>query len=476
MLWLALHLPNLALEVFPPRPDAEPFVVCSQGSRPEVLAADRRARAAGIAPEMTVAAARALTPRLAVQPRSPHRETEALEGIAAWALQFTPAVSLAPPAAVLVEIGGCLRLFGGMERLLGLIREGLAEMGFDGVQAAAPTPAGALTLARAGLEIQAQDLAALRRHLCALPLDCLSYPQQPLLELSAMGIRTVGECLALPRDGLARRFGQALLDTLDRALGRLPDPRLPFALPENFASRLALASPVREVEPLLFGLRRQLAGLCGWLAARNAGVRCLTLTLEHEDHPPTLLDLVLAAPNRDPAHLLVLLRERLDRLSLPSDVESLVLRAEETAQLIPRNFSLFGDRSRVREDCLQLVEHLQARLGMEAVSGLALCPEHRPELAWRETEPGAGTPSAAFPPRPLWLLARPRPLLTRERVPWIDGPLTLATGPERIESGWWDGGEVGRDYFVAQGESGARLWVFRERGGQDRWFVHGVFA
>jgi protein ImuB len=476
MLWLALNLPNLALEVFPPRPDAEPFVVCSQGSRPGVLAADGRAQALGIAPGMTVAAACALAPRLAVQRRSTHRETEALEGIATWALQFTPTVSLAPPAAVLLEIGGCLRLFGGMERLLGLVREGLSGMGFDGVQAAAPTPAGALTLTRAGLEIQAPDLAALRRHLCALPLDCLDYSEQALLELSAMGIRTVGECLGLPRDGLARRFGQELLDTLDRALGRLPDPRLPFVLPENFTFRLPLVSPVREVESLLFGLKRQLAGLCGWLAARNAGVRRLTLTLAHENHPPTLLNLALAAPNRDAAHLLVLLRERLDRLSLPSGVESLVLRAEETAQLVPRNFSLFGDRSRMREDCLQLVERLQARLGMEAVGGLALCPDHRPELAWREVEPGTEVTATFFPPRPLWLLARPRPLATRERTPWLDGPLALHAGPERIESGWWDGADVGRDYFVAQGTTGARLWVFRERGGQERWFVHGIFA
>jgi protein ImuB len=163
-------------------------------------------------------------------------------------------------------------------------------------------------------------------------------------------------------------------------------------------------------------------------------------------------------------------------LRLPSGVESLILSADETAQLIPRNFSLFGDRSRMREDCLQLVERLQARLGMEAVNGLALYPDHRPELAWRAVEPGAESPSAAFPPRPLWLLARPRPLAVREHTPWLEGPLALHAGPERIESGWWDGADMDRDYFVAQAPSGPRFWVFRERSGQDRWFVHGIFA
>ena len=49
-------------------------------------------------------------------------------------------------------------------------------------------------------------------------------------------------------------------------------------------------------------------------------------------------------------------------------------------------------------------------------------------------------------------------------------------GPERIESGWWDGDDVTRDYFVALNADGARFWVFRERSGASGWFLHGIFA
>jgi protein ImuB len=185
--------------------------------------------------------------------------------------------------------------------------------------------------------------------------------------------------------------------------------------------------------------------------------------------------LSLSMPSRDPAHLLVLLRERLSNVALPDRVESIALTAAETMQLAPRNFSFFGDRQELSENRLALVERLRARLGDAAVSGLALVPDHRPELAWQPAEPGSAAVALPSNPRPLWLLAEPKPLRAN---PDGASPATLSilTGPERIETGWWDGNDVTRDYFVARNTAGARFWVFRERSRAGRWFVHGVFA
>lgn len=476
MLWLALHFPDLGLQVFAPPPEAAPFALAGPDRRPTILAANPAARRLGVWPGMTVSAARALVPALAVQARDSRLEARTLDAIATWALQFTPDLSLEPPEAVLLEVGGCLKLFGGLERLLERVRAGLMEMGLEAITAAAPTPAGARILARAGLELRLADLASLRGNLAALPLDCLDQPAGTLARLGRLGLRTLGECQALPRAGLARRFGAGLLDELDRAMGRKPDPRPPFALPERFAASLELAAPVAEAEALLFGVKRLAVQLCGWLAARNAGVRRLTLALLHEGRPATRLTLALSVPRRDASDLLALLRERLARLDLAAGVSGLELAGDETAQLAPLEFSLFGDRDQVRADCLNLVERLQARLGPEAVSGLALYPEHRPELAWRETAPGQAPGAGDFPARPAWLLARPRPLAGSAAAPWLDGPMTLLAGPERIESGWWDDLPVRRDYYQARAASGARCWVYLEHGGQPRWFLHGLFA
>ncbi|MCB1862339.1 MAG: hypothetical protein KDI47_11525, partial [Gammaproteobacteria bacterium] len=77
--------------------------------------------------------------------------------------------------------------------------------------------------------------------------------------------------------------------------------------------------------------------------------------------------------------------------------------------------------------------------------------------------------------RPLWLLPEPEPLVAKEGWPWWRGRLQLEPERERIESGWWDGDTVLRDYFVARAPGGERLWIYRELHGRQRWFLHGFF-
>ena len=422
---------------------------------------------------MSLSAAYALVTDLHVLARNEALELQALEALALWAEQFTPALCLAAPDALLLEIGGCLKLFGGLDVLVERVRAGLTELGFDANLACAPTPAGALMLARNGLDAFVADIDALRARLALLPIDGLDAAPATLAALARLGLRTVGEVARMPRDGLARRFGRDLVDHLDRAFGHCPDPRAPFVPPPRFTSRLVLPAPVPEIEQLLFGLKRLVLEFTGFLAGRQAGVTRFAVVLEHEDHPHTRVRVELSMPSRDGTHLVSLLRERLSRIALPQAVEAFGLECEETMQLAPGNFSFFTERGRGAEDRAALVERLRARLGREAVHGLALVPDHRPELAWRESEPG--TPNAEPPPtpRPLWLLAAPRALLIDDRGPRLDGPLALEPGPERIESGWWDGNDMQRDYFVAVNPEGARFWIYRS---SDAWFLHGIFA
>lgn len=478
MLWLALHLPRLPLEVFERvTPLPGPAVVATGDGRTVVLPNAAAARH-GITPGQKLSAALALVPGLEARTRNPPAEQQALESLALWAEQFTPTLHLQPPDGLLLEIGGCLRLFGGLEALAVRARDGLAELGFDATLASAPTSAGALLLARNGLDSLVTDLPALRSRLRMLPVEGLDAEAAVLDNLARLGARTVDDVLRLPREGLARRFGTALLDGLDRALGHRPDPRAPFVPPARFESRLALPAPVPAVEPLLFGLRRLALELCGFLAGRQQGATRLQLWLEHEDHPPTGVRLELSMPCRDAAHLMTLAREHLSRLSLPGPVEAFGLVLEECAQLAPRNLSFLAEPGSGAESRAALVERLRARLGREAVHGLALVPEHRPELAHRTAEPGTPASSPRLAPRPLWLLAAPRPLATGPQGPQLDGPLELLDGPERIESGWWDDGDVRRDYFIARSRARARLWIYREiaPGAAERWYLQGLFA
>jgi protein ImuB len=375
-----------------------------------------------------------------------------LEPLAAWACQFTPRVSLEPPDALLAEVEGSLRYFGGRDALATALECGLAELGLQASLAAAPTARAALWRARgAGLPLE------------QLPIGVVGADEA---FFQSIGIAMLGELLALPREGLARRCGQGLIDELDRALGRLPEPREFFAPPERFAARLELPAEVVHAEALLFAARRLLVQLAGLLAARHAGVRAFTLTLTHVDRSTSEVQVQLASAARDAERLSQLLREKLATLQLAQPVEAITLAAADFTPLGAQSRGLFGDSSAEAEDWAQLLERLQARLGRDAVYGISAYPDHRPEYAWQRVAPGEWDPREFVQPgpRPAWLLEKVLPVKETE--------LALVAGPERIACGWWDGDEARRDYFVA-GLGAALVWVYREEG---QWYVHGFFA
>lgn len=500
-LWLGAYFPHLPLEIYARSAIHEtPLVIRgTTGNRPCVLFCNSLALACGIQPKMAVSAAYALATTLIVQPRNETAEREALARLATWAMQFTPVISLVPPNAMVMEVGGSLKLFKGLRNLLARLKEGIEELGYAVRLSVAPTPLGATLLARAGVENPVNNIRELRSRLVSLPLQSLDLDTGTLTRLTNLGLHHIGDCLRMPRDGLARRFGPQLLLDLDRALGKVSDVRQRFVPPLRFTSRLLLPAPADSCEALAFAAHRLLLELCGFLRARSGGIEKLALELCHLKGPPTRLAVELVSASRDAAYLHELLRLRLEHLTLPDPVEAIRLHAGNIVSLPARGHDLFSaDTSAIDEktktiqirtlDWLtrqplspseqpQLIERLRARLGNEAVCGICLVPEHRPERSHRTCAPGeAATSSIRYGRRPLWLLLEPLPLKTRQDRPWLKGRLHLLAGPERIESGWWDGEDITRDYFVAANPQGSCFWIFREHGDMPRWFLHGIFA
>jgi protein ImuB len=477
MLWACFHFPDLPLMVFSRAELAcRPAVVSSQSLRPDVVVANEAARQAGVCAGSSIAAALALEPDLTIHVRDEKAEFSALRSMASWAGQFTSTLAIEMPNFLLLEISECLKYFRGLKPLLHKIMEGLIELGFKAEAATAPTPTAARLLACAQSGAVVRAVGELPAALAPLPLSLLPEAQSAAGTLAGMGISTVGDLLALPRDGVARRFGQKLIDAIDRALGVLPDPRPLFVAPDQYHGQLELPAPVEDTEALLFAARRLVVELAGFLLGRGAGITRFRFDLVHEDEAPTSLVIGLLA-TRQSDHILNVLRERLSRLQLPDRVEAIRLTSEEIAPLQSRERDFFPASTRDGDASAQVFERLRARLGDDAVQVLALNADHRPELAWRYAgQPAsqavvaaAGLPAAAGA-RPLWLLETP------EALP--EGPsanaLKLLEGPERIETGWWDGARCSRDYFVGRNDQGEQLWLFRDRSGS--WFVHGLFA
>ena len=328
--------------------------------------------------------------------------------------------------------------------------------------------------------------------LSAVPVHCLGLPQRSLDDLHALGLHTFGECMRLPRDGLMRRFGPQLLDVMDRALGVCADPRPRWVPAAQFERRLELAFENADRSMVMHGVDQLLRELVGFLNVHGCGAGALELQLAHRGAPATRINLELVVPSRDLQHLKALFAQRVERAPIHHQVLYLGMRVSRLPALAPRTGDLYSSRKSGESSQLAeygetpeqrgqfLMERLGARLGPERVCTLSRVMDHRPErssleLPWHvHRYHGRGEALAVFEPgMPLWLLAQPRPLAAGGLG---HGQLVLEDGPCRIESGWWDGDDVARDYYVARSARGSRYWIFRECRKNRQWYVHGLFA
>jgi protein ImuB len=447
-----------------------------------VACANTAAREAGVHVGQAVAAAKALAGELRVVDRNPRAEREALERIAAWAGQFTSMVSLDEQGVVL-EVESSLRLFEGHAKLTAAIQRGVRELGFHATLGVAPTPLAARLFARAETQGRAVRsclaLADLRERLAELPLFLLDWPEKTLALLTDLGVLRLRDVLDLPAEGIAKRFGPLIVASLDRLTGRLADPRMPYAAPPRFRSRLELPAEAEGVGALLFPLKRILVEFEGYARGRGVGAQRLALWLEHGRKSRSRLGLDFASPEREADFILAIAREKLGRLTLPAATLALELRAEALLPFTPRTCAWLPGAEEQKVDAGRLVERLGARLGAERVFGIALADDHRPEKDWAGAAPLRNSRALASPVtarRPAWLLQRPHRLVVHDGHPTLQGALELAAGPERIEAGWWDGEEVRRDYYVAANARGETFWIFREHRDLSAWYLHGVFA
>ncbi|MFM7397049.1 MAG: Y-family DNA polymerase [Gammaproteobacteria bacterium] len=404
--------------------------------------------------------------------------SNALERLTEIAGGFTSRVSLESPDAVLLEVRGSFRLFGGAQGLCRQLLERGRAAGYALHWSLAPTPLAALVLARAGqgkIVLARDRLVGL---LSPLPLALLRWPDKELERLDAVGVRTLGAALRLPRAGFARRFGPQLLLALDQLTGAAPELRRPIVCRERFRAQVEPAFELQTVALVLQHLEPLLKDLERFLRARQSGVDVLKLRLQHRKHPATRLDLRLATAELQATHFAELLSLQLSRVTLPAPVLRCELRSGVLQTFVARSESVWrpGEHGGgAGRESPALIERLRARLGSEAVYGLCLVPEHRPERAFGIAEPDVA-PSRRLSQtwcaarRPLWLLREPEVL--------VDAPqaLQLLEGPERIETGWWDGRDIARDYYVARDHSGAEIWVYRERLPPHAWYLHGVFG
>jgi protein ImuB len=469
--WLAIRLPHLALDLFTRSQPGNGLAVAVSGlvqRRELIIDCNPAALAGGVKPGMPATAALGILDGLQLVERDHEAEQQALQRLAAWCYQYSNQLRIADDrSGLFLEAGASERLFGPPDRLGKRLERELVQLGYHAMGGSAPTPEAAWLAAREGLHIASSG--HIRRQLGPLPLQRLQLDSPQLLAMERMGFRQLRDLLRLPRKALTRRFGPALPDYLDRLLGVRPDPRALYQPPERFSARLELPAEIHASQALLFPLKRLLEELCGVLRGGDTAVQSLQIRLSHEDHDDSLLPLGLQAPSQDPERLMAVLRERLERQRLPQAVRSIRLEAPQLLKFKAGQSTLFRDTAaEQRQDIEQLAERLQARLGKDSVAGITGVEDHRPEYSWRPRALDERPDCASLAHRPAWLLPRPQRCSIEN--------YEILAGPERIESGWWDGRDCRRDYFIVRDNRGSTLWAFHEYKPRRGWYLHGIFA
>jgi protein ImuB len=384
-----------------------------------------------------------------------------------------------------------------------------------------------------------------RQSLAGLPAAALRLDATVLAQLRDVGIETIGEVVRLPRKSLASRFAPQLGQRLAELTGERPEPLVVPCSGELPTASQAFDFPLllrdTTLDDLVAVIERLLQECVAPLAAQGKGVLSLQVRLDRsqaaelrETCTPAVIDIGVFQPSSSAKHLVELVRLRMARMRMPREIEGITAEVVSVGTAECRQRTLFGEateRSAARVG--MLLDRLAGRLGRGAVFEPRPMADAQPEHAWAAVPPVASrsrpelnlrskrsqcdgphasrttafpTSFMAVPRRPIWLLPQPVRLeimavvdaaLHQQADVSSDPPVRFrlaspsgsqthevvkAHGPERIETAWWRGPTVRRDYYVVETASSARYWIFRRlrgaAGGRpgSEWFLHGMFA
>lgn len=382
-----------------------------------------------------------------------------------------------------------------------------------------------------------------------LDVTCLRIEQATVDTLARLGIQTVGQLTRLPRSGLASRLGRPLIKRMEQSLGESDEPISVCHLPEDHCESLSLEYATTDQAILIDRIARLIRRIRAGMVTHQLGALRMVCHLDLSAHPPLHLEIGLFAPTIDVDHLSELFAGRIESIRLASEVTRITVAVTLTGPLRSRQISLLDDSSSYDSGASgsmggssisRLVDSLSGRLGRDRVVGVGLSKDPLPENAFhttqlagnlavvkrkrfsRQRKTKTNQPTSLWNPaasdhlfrspsssdafrRPLTLLSSPAPLLVsfsggsfcqsvsitqvpaRIRASGLVFQVVRYRGPERIETGWWDGPSIRRDYYRVETDRQQWLWIYRDLKpitGSDHsddpprfhWFMHGRFA
>jgi len=395
-------------------------------------------------------------------------DIEKLERLARWLYRVTSDIALTPPCGLVLRVTSMLSLYSSFNDYWHQVKAQIESTGLSYRYATGNTPLAAQVLANGHGMLLEEDANSLLLLLKRQSTNSLTVDKKLKDGLKRVGLQTLAHVFRIPRSELAKRFGSGFAIYIEKLIGNIQHPVCFYTPPAVFRQALDLHHEVQNTQYLSKPLEVLLERLESFLDAHNHTCDELILFLRHRDteEKNKLTLSIHAAHGQTQAHKWLELCElKLEGVSLEAPVIAIELYVPRSMEDYRDITDLFDQKTQ-GISAAELIAQLQAKLGEDAVSGIRLLEDDRPELAFEYCPPLLAHQVISHTPyRPVFILPHPRLLFDK---------VTLHSTAERITTGWWDNFFMQRDYFIARDKYGAWLWVFKTP--DKKWFLHGWFS
>lgn len=483
--WFALKQPHLKTIPFALRTPSHGRMI--------ITGVNSIAFRSGIQTGMVLADARAIYPDLEVQDDKPELAGKLLKRLAEWCIRFSPMVAVDLPDGLLIDASGCSHLWGGDENYVTDLIRKLNGRGYNVRVAMADTAGAAWAMARYGNHPLIIEKGKTRECLLPLPPESLRLETEIIDKLHRLGLHQVRQFIEMPRASLRRRFGPALLQRIDNALGQEIEMINPVQPPEPYQERLPCLEPITTASGIEIALKETLTALCHRLQQEQKGLRIAIFKGYRIDGKTEKIEINTNRPSYHVHHLFKLFDLKIQTIEPGLGIELFCLEAPVVEDYVAPQGKMWENIGGLDDIRLsELLDRLAGRIGKDVIHRYLPAEHYWPERAICEaTSIGDKTCTEwrTDKTRPLRLLATPEKIEVSAPIP--DYPPMLfrhqgkvhkiarADGPERIEQEWWLQHGQHRDYYRVEDDLGQRYWIFRLGHYDDKvyqWFLHGYFA
>jgi protein ImuB len=436
-IWLYVYFPNLQLDaLLQQNPEAnmhtQAYVILDQGTN-QVCQLNHTAYLAGIRLGMGLVTAAMLKAVLQVIAYQKQITKNRLSDIAQSLYLVTSDISFFNGNGLLLRVHNMLNLYGNLMSYWQVVQQQLLQQQVHFHYATGHSPLAAKLLAITAWDQITDNIQTVKQAIQQTSLQHTDLTTKAVEKLQRVGVHNMQDLLKIPLADIAKCFDIEVATYIGRLTVQITHPVTFFHPKKPFDHFIELLYDIENIQILQGPLKQLLQSLEQFLKTRDLLTQTLVFTFSQRDDKSIELNICSQQGEYLAKYWAALISLKLENITLSAPVFGIRLIVENTYIRRPDKGDLFAGKQGALSR-LQLISLLQAKLGADAVSTPVLIDDYRPERL-------------------------------QEKV-------SIAYGPEPIETGWWDAKPITRDYFIARSQLGQWYWIFKIPRGD--WYLHGV--